>query len=353
MSASQTSPPGAPAWHSSRSGSFWYDLLVGPGGAATLAGVCEIIIFHPFDTTAKRLMSHQNVVLDATSLSTSWRRFQQVLFAGIEKDKAPGAPITFLDRVRHMYPGSSYAVMYKVLQRFIKFAGQPYMRDFLKHNFGHVFLGTPQQQQKQEKEKQQKGCARKMKYGSMALEATAGCLVGLCEVVLLPIDRMKVLNQTNKGAIQNRSFISILRREGIMKMYAGIGTTMVRNAPGSFLLFGGTACTKDFIFHLEDYSDATFMQNLVSSTVGSSVAVWFTSPMDVVKTRIQNKKFEEGRVTGWGVVKDTVRREGVMAFYKGIMPKLLTTAPRLVFSYTMTQYFVKVLRGEKKKPSST
>ncbi|KAF8297902.1 putative mitochondrial carrier protein [Trypanosoma cruzi] len=327
---------------------FFYHLIFGPTGAATLAGLCEILIFHPFDTTAKRLMTHQHIVFDPTSLSNTWRGFLRVVFAGIEHDKPLGARITSLDRVRHMYPGSTYAMLYKVLQRVIKFAGQSYMRDFLESRFGHIFLGDAQEQSKQQQ--QQQHTHRRNNHGAMALEATAGCLVGVFEVILLPIDRMKVLNQTNKGAIKNRSFFRILRQEGVMRMYAGIGTTAVRNAPGSFLLFGGVAWTKEYVFHLEDYSEATFVQNLVSSTVGGFLGVWFTNPIDVVKTRIQNKRFEDGRVTGWSVMMETFRREGVTAFYKGMLPKLLTSAPRLVFSYTMTQFFIRCFRGEKPKP---
>ncbi|EKF26617.1 mitochondrial carrier protein, putative [Trypanosoma cruzi marinkellei] len=330
-----------------RKRNFFYRLIFGPTGAATLAGLCEILIFHPFDTTAKRLMSYQHIVFDPTSLSNTWRGFLRVVFAGIEHDKPIGARITFLDRVKHMYPGSTYAMLYKVLQRVIKFAGQPYMREFLEYRFGHVFLGDAQEQSKQQQQQQTR---RKKNYGAMALEATAGSLVGVFEVILLPIDRMKVLNQTNKEAIKNRSFFQILRQEGVMRMYAGIGTTAVRNVPGSFLLFGGAAWTKDYVFHLEDYSEATFIQNFVSSTVGGCLGVWFTNPIDVVKTRIQNKRFEDGRVTGWGVMKETFQKEGVTAFYKGMLPKLLTSAPRLVFSYTMTQFFIRCFRGEKPKP---
>ena len=67
--------------------------------------------------------------------------------------------------------------------------------------------------------------------------------------------------------------------------------------------------------------------------------------MDVIKTRIQSQRLTE-RMSGWQVFTSTVRCEGFSAFYKGITPKIITSAPRLVFSYTMTQYFVKKLRGE-------
>lgn len=42
-----------------------HDFVYGPGGAAMIAGSCEILLFHPFDTIAKRLMSHNQRVIDS------------------------------------------------------------------------------------------------------------------------------------------------------------------------------------------------------------------------------------------------------------------------------------------------
>merc|ERR1711991_231483 len=128
--------------------------------------------------------------------------------------------------------------------------------------------------------------------------------------------------------------------------YAGATTTALRNMPGSFLLFWGTCMTKDVVFGLEDYSKATFVQNTISSTVGACAGVIFTSPMDVIKTRIQSQNLgPEGRRTGSAILAEIVRTEGVSAFYKGITPKLITSAPKLVFVYTMTEFFMGKLRA--------
>lgn len=319
---------------------FLYNLFLGPGGGATLAGMCEIVIFHPFDTIAKRLMSYHHRVVDLSSPGASLRNLDHVVFGKLKEHYTDAAtkavrPIPAMERLKHLYPGSTYAVAYKVLQRIMKFAGQPYMRDYLHVHHSHVFF---------------KRDARTGEYmrggrGAMMLEATAGCLVGVCEIVLLPFDRMKVLNQTNKAAVHSRNIFSVIKTEGVAKLYAGALTTAVRNATGSFLLFGGTAFTKEYVFKLENYRDATFAQNIAASTVGGCAGVFLTSPMDVIKTRIQSQRLSE-KMSGWQVLTSTVRREGFSAFYKGITPKILTSAPRLVFSYTMAQYFTKRLRGD-------
>ena len=319
---------------------FLYNLFLGPGGGATLAGMCEIVIFHPFDTVAKRLMSYQHRVIDVASPAATLRNLDHVVFGKLNErftDPTTGVVrhIPALERLKHVYPGSTYAVAYKVLQRIMKFAGQPYMRDYLHVHHSRLFFRTDPAT----------GEFVRGGRGAMMLEATAGCLVGVCEIVLLPFDRMKVLNQTNKAAVQSRNIFSVIRTEGVAKLYAGALTTATRNAAGSFLLFGGTAFTKEYAFRLQNYRDATFAQNIAASTVGGCVGVFFTSPMDVIKTLIQSQRLTE-RMSGWQVFTSTVRCEGFSAFYKGITPKIITSAPRLVFSYTMTQYFVKKLRGE-------
>jgi hypothetical protein len=279
---------------------------------ATLAGTLEIAFFHPFDTIAKRLMSNQK--------NLSMSNANEIIF----KHHA-NSPLS--QKVAYLYPGSTYAVLYKVLQRVYKFAGQPILRESF-HKGGVTD-------------------AMKPVFGSkskMMTESISGSLIGIGEIVLLPLDRLKVLSQTNDAALANRSLVSVIRSEG-MGLYAGAGVTAMRNAPGSFCLFGGTAFTKDVIFGLDDYSKATFTQNMIASTVGSVMSIACTNPMDVVKTRIQNKNFGEKHSAG-KICREILRDEGISAFMKGVTPKVTASAPKLIFAYTMTEFFAKRLRGQ-------
>lgn len=66
-------------------------------------------------------------------------------------------------------------------------------------------------------------------------------LTGIGEVVLLPLDVLKILRQTNPEAFRNRSFLTILKDEGF-GLYRGWGWTMARNAPGSFAVRRPSSC---------------------------------------------------------------------------------------------------------------
>ncbi|KAH3682589.1 hypothetical protein WICPIJ_006444, partial [Wickerhamomyces pijperi] len=57
------------------------------------------------------------------------------------------------------------------------------------------------------------------------------------------------------------------------------------------------------------------------------------------KTRIQNKNFESNE-SGFTILKNMAKNEGVTSFFKGLTPKLLTTGPKLVFSFALAQTLI-------------
>ncbi|KAG7910985.1 hypothetical protein KL906_001365 [Ogataea polymorpha] len=271
------------------------------------AGICEIAVFHPVDTISKRLMSNQTKV-------NSVEVFNKVIFR-----EHASKPI--LQRCMSLFPGLGYAACYKILQRVYKYGGQPFANEFLTSNFRQTYedlFGS--------------------KTGKALLSATAGSLIGIGEIVLLPLDVLKIKRQTNPEAFKGRGFFKILQDEGL-GLYRGWGWTAARNAPGSFALFGGSAFAKEYIFHLKDYSSATWGQNFVASIFGASASLIVSAPLDVIKTRIQNKNFEANE-SGFTILKNMAKNEGVTAFFKGLTPKLLTTGPKLVFSFALAQTLI-------------
>jgi len=86
-------------------------------------------------------------------------------------------------------------------------------------------------------------------------------------------------------------------------------------------LFGGSAFTKGYFFGLEDYNKASWFQNFVASIAGASASLLVSAPLDVIKTRIQNKNFDnpEG---GFKIVKNMMKHEGISSFFKGLTPKV-------------------------------
>ena len=171
------------------------------------------------------------------------------------------------------------------------------------------------------------------------MHATAGSVVGIGEIVLLPLDVLKIKQQTNPEALRGRNLFSILKEAGFRGLYKGAGWTAARNAPGSFALFGGAAVVKQHVFHLADYNQATWTQNFFASIGGAAASITVAAPLDVVKTRIQGAKFGQER-GGVGIIVDMVKKEGFSAFFKGLTPKLIVVGPKLVFSYTVAMTLI-------------
>jgi hypothetical protein len=167
------------------------------------------------------------------------------------------------------------------------------------------------------------------------IHAMAGSLVGISEIVLLPLDILKIKRQTNPEAFCSRSALSIVCDER-SSLYRGWGWTAARNATGSFALFGGFAAAMQYLFALEDYSSATWFQNLIASSAGSLASIVISAPLDVVKTRIQSQNFEV-KDSGTRIVSSMLRHEGPTAFFKALVPKLLMTGPKLTFSFWLAQ----------------
>ncbi|KAI4178228.1 MAG: hypothetical protein LQ346_007518 [Caloplaca aetnensis] len=283
--------------------------LLGSGSA----GIAELAVFHPVDTIAKRLMSNYGKV-------TSTAQLNKVIF----KDKADAVIIR---KFTSLFPGLGYAAGYKVsldtavLQRIYKYGGQPFVRDYLALHHGDKFDRTFG-----------KGTGKAM------MSATAGSIIGVGEIVLLPLDVLKIKRQTNPESFRGRGVVKIVADEG-MGLYRGAGWTAARNAPGSFALFGGSAFAKEYLYKLTDYNTASWAQNFVASIAGASASLLVSAPLDVIKTRIQNRNFDNPE-SGFKIVGRMIKHEGFTSFFKGLTPKLLMTGPKLVFSFWLAQTLI-------------
>lgn len=86
-------------------------------------------------------------------------------------------------------------------------------------------------------------------------------------------------------------------------------------------LFGGSAFTKGYLYGLTDYNKATWMQNFVASIAGASASLVVSAPLDVIKTRIQNRNFDNPE-SGFKIIGKMMKNEGFTSFFKGLTPKV-------------------------------
>mmetsp|Transcript_28478 Transcript_28478/g.45031 ORF Transcript_28478/g.45031 Transcript_28478/m.45031 type:complete len:319 (+) Transcript_28478:137-1093(+) len=285
-------------------------------GSAT-SGILEILIFHPVDTVAKRLMSNTETIFQ-TGSKDNMKRLNKVLF----KDAVDRS---FFGKWLSLFPGVSFGAAYKVLQRTYKFGSQPILRNYMSTRYGQTFVNLFG-----------KGNAKDMS------NAVSGALVGIGEVFLLPLDVLKIKSQTNPEVLKGRGLMDLIVNENF-KLYRGIGWTAARNCPGSFALFGANSVVYTRIFGVSGPKEAKGYQIFFGSMAGGVASIVVSSPLDVIKTRIQNKPFTDNR-SGFRVFGDLMKEEGPHALFKGLTPKLSLIGPKLVFSFTVAQWLIAKLQ---------
>lgn len=280
---------------------------------SAVAGVSELLLFHPVDTVAKRLMTNETRLVVVGNAGTTATNLNRAIF---QDAYALGVASKFTS----LFPGLGFGATYKILQRVYKFGGQPVVRDWMKKRYGADA-------------ERQFG----PKWGPTMISATAGSLIGIGEVFLLPLDALKVKAQTAPEQLRGRGVVDIFMKEG-WGLYRGVGWTVARNAPGSFALFGGNAAAKSMM-GISESQRASWMQDAIASCIGASLSITVAQPLDVIKTRIQNRPFHSPE-SGVSIIYSLVRNEGFGAFFKGLTPKLLVVGPKLVFSFTIAQHMI-------------
>lgn len=281
---------------------------------SAIAGISELLLFHPVDTIAKRLMSTESRIIVVSSATATTINLNQAIFR-------KSADASIISKLGSLFPGIGFGAAYKILQRVYKFGGQPVVKDALKVRYGVTF-----------EEKFGKS------NGNTLLSATAGSIVGIGEIFLLPLDALKVKAQTAPEQLRGRGLVEIFTSEGF-GLYRGAGWTAARNAPGSFALFGGNSFAKSLMHLGEDDKQATWLQDAIASSVGAVFSITVAQPLDVIKTRIQNRPFNSPE-SGFSITRKLIQNEGFGGFFKGLTPKLVVVGPKLVFSFTVAQHTI-------------
>lgn len=106
-------------------------------------GVAELLVFHPVDTIAKRLMSNKNKVKFWLEREVNLLTISQVTFSSLSSILFREHASAGLGRkLLSLFPGLGYAAGYKVSQRIYKFGGQPWFNDLLVGRYKTQFTNT-------------------------------------------------------------------------------------------------------------------------------------------------------------------------------------------------------------------
>ena len=145
------------------------------------------------------------------------------------------------------------------------------------------------------------------------------CLVQLLDSVKClatnPMEMVKIQMQlqTQKHGRVVKSTWQVIKELGLTGIYRGTMTTWMRDIPFSIVFFSTFAV-------LKEKTSNSFASGMLAGCLASTIA----TPMDVIKTRYQSE-YDGRRILG--LYKETFRREGLRAFFKGVLPRCLIVSP--------------------------
>jgi solute carrier family 25 2-oxodicarboxylate transporter 21 len=124
--------------------------------------------------------------------------------------------------------------------------------------------------------------------------------------------------------------VKIIRVEGPLALYNGLESTLWRHIVWNAGYFG---CIFQVRAQLPKATtrEGQISNDLLAGAVGGTVGTMLNTPLDVVKSRIQNSPRMPG-VMGkynwaWPSVVTMGREEGLRGLYKGFLPKILRFGP--------------------------
>lgn len=172
---------------------------------------------------------------------------------------------------------------------------------------------------------------------NQSLSILTGASAGATEsFVVVPFELVKIRLQDRAQASKYNGMIDcvtkIVRQEGLLTLYQGLESTMWRHILWNSGYFGCIFQVRELLPANPTKDKSIQMRNdIISGTIGGTVGTILNTPMDVVKSRIQNSTKTVGTVPkynwAWPALGTVMKEEGFGALYKGFIPKVLRLGP--------------------------
>lgn len=170
---------------------------------------------------------------------------------------------------------------------------------------------------------------------NQSLSILTGATAGATEAfVVVPFELVKIRLQDRASAGKYSGMVDcvtkIIRQEGPLALYNGLESTLWRHILWNAGYFGCIFQVRTLLPKADNNTTQVFY-DMISGAVGGTVGTILNTPMDVVKSRIQNSPKIAGSVPkyNWAfpAAATMFREEGFAALYKGFMPKVLRLGP--------------------------
>lgn len=165
---------------------------------------------------------------------------------------------------------------------------------------------------------------------TQSLSVLTGATAGATEsFVVVPFELVKIRLQDKASAGKYNGMVDCVvktvRNEGPLTLYQGLESTMWRHILWNAGYFGCIFQVRQLLPKADD-KKGQMVNDMISGAVGGTVGTIVNTPMDVVKSRIQNTPKVPGQVPkynwAWPGIATVFKEEGAAALYKGFLPKV-------------------------------
>ncbi|XVF52903.1 hypothetical protein PTKIN_Ptkin05aG0055700 [Pterospermum kingtungense] len=180
-------------------------------------------------------------------------------------------------------------------------------------------------------------------YHSLAHCLAGGCASVATSFIFTPSERIKQQMQVGVH-YQNcwNALVGIIRKGGLPSLYTGWGAILCRNIPHSIIKFYTYESLKQVMLTSSlSSAQPNTLQTLVCGAVAGSTAALFTTPFDVVKTRLQTQI--PGSLSRYNSVyhalQDIRMHEGLKGLYRGLIPRLVMYMSQGALFFASYEFF--------------
>jgi len=284
--------------------------------AGAVAGVSEILVMYPLDVVKTRVQ-----LQTGKGVGDEYYNGMVDCFRKIIKNEG----------FSRLYRGISAPILMEAPKRATKFAANDEWGKVYRNMFGIAKM-------------------------DQKLSILTGASAGATEAfVVVPFELIKIRLQDRASAGKYNGMIDCVvktvKAEGPLALYNGLESTLWRHILWNAGYFGCIFQVRELLPKASGKGQQ-IRNDLLSGATGGTVGTILNTPMDVVKSRIQNSPKIAGSIPkynwAWPALGTVMREEGFAALYKGFLPKVLRLGPGggiLLVVFTGMMDFFKTMKS--------
>jgi len=269
---------GSPAAHANIP--FHKQVIAGAG-----AGLVEVLVMYPLDVVKTRLQLQKGADNKYKGIMGTFRT------------------IIAEEGFGNLYRGILAPILAEAPKRAVKFASNEQFKPIFTNKNGHLSnLG-----------------ASGAGAAAGATEAFINCPFEVIKVRMMAPDALKLYNSVPDATLK------IAQQEGVFALYKGFETQLWRNVVWNGAYFGTINFMKANLWTPTSKS-SEMGRNFLAGFLAGSLATTLNTPLDVVKSRLQNTRTGQ---LGWAfpTLFQLFKEEGLKGCYRGYVPRILRLGP--------------------------